>query len=295
MTQSPSNRRHYPFFMSLVGLLIGLLLYLIWVEGRKYVAQSHQKEPLTTAQHTNSSTRIAHIRTVAIGAEAQEQKNQIEALAQAFPDHLLLEGLRISDKRIALTFDEAPDMRYMPEILTILRRYEVRATFFMVGYKMLRDPEMVREAVIDGHQLGNHTFNHPELLPEALEELYQNQVLRSEQVFEDLISIQPRLLRVPYGKITAEQLAFLSQRGYYLIHWSIDTYPWTHPSQPQLNQPLAAQLMPYVHPGAIIRLYTGGEEGEKIVQALPAILEELQREGYQFETVASLVGIPANF
>ena len=147
----------------------------------------------------------------------------------------------------ALTFDDGPDPEYTPRLLDILKRHRAKGTFFMIGEAAAKYPEIVRRAVSEGHALGNHSWNHPQLSLIG-SKARRKQILACEQV---LAPYGHKLFRPPYGQQSIG--IFLDARilGYKVVFWSVDVGDWwdSDPSR------MARLLLNRLHPGCIIVLH----------------------------------------
>lgn len=105
----------------------------------------------------------------------------------------------MDDKIIALTFDDGPDPMDTPEILDLLKQYDVRATFFVIGEKVKMYPELVKREALEGHEIANHTYNHIYFNKRMLEDKIHKEILYAEQIILDTTGHKPKLFRPPGG------------------------------------------------------------------------------------------------
>ncbi|WP_416150627.1 polysaccharide deacetylase family protein [Salipaludibacillus sp. HK11] len=211
-------------------------------------------------------------------------------LQQLYPDTIFLRGPTTANK-IALTFDDGPDPRFTPEVLDVLREYEVPATFFLLGSRAEAYPDLTTRIVNDGHVVGNHTFWHPDLAAEGEVDILVNEVSRTEEVLEPLINYKTTLFRPPYGFLYEELVDELAILDYSVIGWSVDSQDWQELSPEQITENVVGEI----HPGAIILMHDGtdaeGDQSETI-ESLRQIIPNLQDQGYEFVTVPELLNIP---
>jgi len=194
-------------------------------------------------------------------------------------------------REVALTFDDAPDAAYTPQVLDVLKKYGVKATFFVMGSRAEAHPDLVRRMVREGHVVGNHSYNHPNLV-KLSDADFRDQVLRTEQIIRELAGYTPALFRAPYGNINEEQIKWLASQHVKIIGWNVDSLDWKGLDGEQV----AANVLAHAGPGSIILQHSAGGEGEDLsgtVQALPAIIEKLRAEGIQLVTVPELLGLSA--
>lgn len=128
-------------------------------------------------------------------------------------------------KRIALTFDDGPSPRYTAEILDILREYGVKATFFVVGVNAEKSPELLQRIVLEGHEVGNHTYSHPHLQKMDAATL-ADELTRTDALIQKIACVSPILFRPPEGVVTTSVKAAAEDGGYRLVLWSVDTRDW---------------------------------------------------------------------
>jgi peptidoglycan/xylan/chitin deacetylase (PgdA/CDA1 family) len=184
---------------------------------------------------------------------------------------------------IALTFDDGPGP-YTLELLKVLERYHVKATFFVVG-RMLRyfSAATVRQ-IEDGDVIADHTENHPELAKLSAHEQY-------EELFEQIARIEllgghrPTLFRPPYGSFNATTMRELARLHLLMVLWSVDTGDYLQPGVETIVQ----RAVEGAHPGAIMLLHDGGGTRAQTIAALPQIITKLRAKGYDLVTVPELL------
>lgn len=190
-------------------------------------------------------------------------------------------------RRLALTFDDGPDPVWTPRLLDALGTAGVHATFFLIGERAARVPALVRRMVDEGHEIGNHSWSHRSLWlcgPRAT----AVEIGRAHGRLADLTGVAPRHFRPPWGMVNAAMFPALRWIGERCVFWSI---------QPEGRRPVPAmRQVEYVlrraHPGAIVDLHDA--EGtpaapERLLAAVPALLDGLRARGYALTTVADLL------
>jgi peptidoglycan/xylan/chitin deacetylase (PgdA/CDA1 family) len=188
-------------------------------------------------------------------------------------------------KQVALTFDDGPDEHYTMQILDILKKEKIRATFFVLGSMVKRYPDSLHRIYREGHVVANHSWNHP-----VLSQLPDNAVIKqiedTNQQVAKLIGKKPTLIRPPYGAMTKRQEQLLGKRGYKLIYWDVDTLDWNHQTPAQIMATVKKEL----NPGSIILQHNaGGESLKATVTVLPEIIRYLRSQGYEFTTIDKLI------
>ena len=189
-------------------------------------------------------------------------------------------------KRVALTFDDGPHPSLTPKILEILARYNVPATFFMVGQNVINYPMAARAVIEAGHEVGNHTFTHPHLAT-LNERSIMQEIGRCEDALEELCEYRPHLLRTPQGVLTPSLERCLLEDDYILVLWSLDTRDWDNKSTACIVQ----TVLDNVKSGDIILMHDYIGYNSKTPEALEKIIPALLSQGYEFVTVSALLGV----
>lgn len=201
---------------------------------------------------------------------------------------------------LALTFDDGPDPRWTPAILDILRQEDVPATFFIIGKNGETYPDLVRRIVNEGHEIGNHTFTHPNLgeVPLSLTKL---ELTATQRLIESLTGRSTVLFRPPYfGDAEADkpqevEPAFVAQQlGYLMVGVRIDPDDWQLPvTADQIvtrTMSRAIDTNPETR-GQVILLHDSGGDRSATLEALPRLIHELKARGFRFVPVSELAGL----
>lgn len=179
-----------------------------------------------------------------------------------------------------LTFDDGPDPTWTPQILDVLARYRIRATFFMVGSAAQRYPDLVRRIVAEGHHVAIHTMTHPNLLTLGRAGQYQ-QIAGSKNVVESIAGAgSVSCFRPPYGNRNATTDSIAAELGLATIMWSRDGRDWARPGADSI---VSGNLDTRYDGGrAILLLHDGGIDRSQTVAALPRLIDALTVRGYRF-------------
>ena len=204
--------------------------------------------------------------------------------AAASPRIVYKAASKATQKRIAITFDDGPHPRYTPQILDILARYDAKATFFSVGMNAEAYPKLVRRILSEGHELGNHTYNHYHT-PKMDGEVLRRDILACSEALQKISGSEPRLFRPPEGVCTEEIKALCRERGYTIVMWSIDTRDWAHTSVADIVK----NVQKNATDGAIILMHDFTGKNSPTPAALRQILPILQESGFEFVTVSELL------
>ena len=183
---------------------------------------------------------------------------------------------------IALTFDDGPHGGKTVQLLNLLKQLRCPATFFLVGSQARRYPELVQRMVIEGHELGNHTFNHYRLTRIPLEEV-EGELNRTKSLLQTIVGSPSRLFRPPGGEYNPAILKIVEKNGYTTILWTDDPADYKIGRKPQELERL---VMRDITQGGIILLHDGIDA---TLRALPGIVKKLREKGYIFATVSNLI------
>jgi cellulose synthase/poly-beta-1,6-N-acetylglucosamine synthase-like glycosyltransferase/peptidoglycan/xylan/chitin deacetylase (PgdA/CDA1 family)/spore germination protein YaaH len=200
-----------------------------------------------------------------------------------------------TSKQIALTFDDGPDAQYTPQILDILQRYHVPATFFIVGLNGELNTALLRRIVAEGHEIGNHTFTHPDISTISVQQL-RLELNATERLLESRLGLRSVLFRPPYAEDiepeTPDQvrpLQLASTIGYYTIGMQIDPNDWRNPGVAQIVKNTLDGATN--GEGSIVLLHDSGGDRSQTVNALPQIIEGLQEQGFTLVPISTLLGV----
>lgn len=190
-----------------------------------------------------------------------------------------------NEKLIAITFDDGPDPTYTPQILNLLHQYKAKATFFMIGFRIQRNPYLVNQVLKEGHEIGNHTMNHL-YARDASDEKLKSDILEEKNYLQKWIE-KPMLFRPPGGYINDAVLATAKEAGYQIVLWSWHQDPkdWANPG----TESIVRHVVTNAKSGDIVLLHDGGSDRSQTVAALTKILPALQKQGYRFVKVSELL------
>src|SRR5438128_7819007 len=191
-------------------------------------------------------------------------------------------SVHVDGPYIAITFDDGPSAALTPKLLDILAAHRIKATFFVIGENVVEHPEIVARAAREGHEIGNHSWSHPNF-GKMSDEGVRGQVQRTDDAIKDATGTRPILLRPPYGSITARQQRWIHDHfGSQIIPLDVDPYDWKRPGPSVVRnrilketQPGSIVLSHDIHPGTI--------------EAMPSTLDALEAKGFKFVTVSELI------
>ena len=192
--------------------------------------------------------------------------------------------VRVDQPYIAMTFDDGPSSENTPRLLEMLKQRNIKATFFLIGQNAAANPDLVRRILAEGHEIGNHSWTHPQL-SKLSDDRVTAEITKTQDAIKDASGYTPTLLRPPYGAITARQREWIeNQFGLNIILWSVDPLDWKRPGASVITQRILSQ----VRPGAIILSH---DIHKQTIDAMPATLDGLISKGYKFVTVTQLIAM----
>jgi cellulose synthase/poly-beta-1,6-N-acetylglucosamine synthase-like glycosyltransferase/peptidoglycan/xylan/chitin deacetylase (PgdA/CDA1 family)/spore germination protein YaaH len=223
----------------------------------------------------------------------------VDETYKAVPTPFVIERTGSAPGKLALTFDDGPDPDWTPQILNILKQKHVHASFFIIGENAQANPDLVRRILAAGHDIGNHTYTHPNLgdLPASLVRLEIN---ANQRLFEALTGRSMRLFRAPFlgdaEPTTSDEIVpigIAQSMGYVTVGLHVDPNDWLHPPADDIVNRVIAQVTdpnPEVS-GHIVLLHDSGGDRSQTVAALPRLIDALRSKGYEFVTVSELAGL----
>jgi peptidoglycan/xylan/chitin deacetylase (PgdA/CDA1 family) len=200
------------------------------------------------------------------------------------------------DKKIALTFDDGPSLKWTPLILDILKKENVKATFFMIGHHVQKYPQVARRVAEEGHTIGNHGYAHSVILyytPAEIEE----EIKYTEHVIREITGKTTRLYRPPKSWIKKDIKHKIKNLGYDIILWSLNSKDWVgFPSQSLVNfiskRVKAGDIILFHDSGNIVG--TEGGDRTQTVKAVQALIQTLKSRDFVFVPLEELEGVHAN-
>ena len=198
----------------------------------------------------------------------QEDATAVVAAKKVLPVY----SVEREDKVISVTFDASWGGDKTMKILDLLEQYNAKATFFLVGIWVDKYPELVKAIAERGHEIGNHSDSHAHFTQIADSKIRQELDACSDKI-EALTGVRPTLFRPPYGNYNSKVVTIVRDEGYEAVQWSIDSLDWKNRGVDDLVKRATTN----VQPGDIILFHN---DSEYIVDALPAILQHYQAQGF---------------
>jgi len=192
-----------------------------------------------------------------------------------------------SKKVIYLTFDAGYENGYTAAILDALKKHKVSATFFLVGNYMSTEPDMVKRMIEEGHNVANHTYNHPNMSKISSMEAFSKEIGDLETSFEGITGEKMvKYYRPPQGKYSESNLKMAKELGYKTFFWSLAYVDWYNDKQPTKEEAFK-KLLGRIHPGAIVLLHSTSKTNSEILDELLTKWEEM---GYSFGSLSDITG-----
>jgi peptidoglycan/xylan/chitin deacetylase (PgdA/CDA1 family) len=191
---------------------------------------------------------------------------------------------------VAITFDDGPS-KYTPQILDTLAKYDVKATFFMIGNNVDRLPDVARRIVAEGHAIGNHTYSHPFWAPMEPPDRISREINKAEYSIFRATGQWPSYFRPPHGWRSPWMMQLARKEKYTVVTWTISPDDWQRISRRTIEHRVLSKCAA----GSIILLHDGIElkqepQRQETAAALPVIISELKSRGYRFVTIPELIG-----
>src|ERR1700736_3028736 len=185
---------------------------------------------------------------------------------------------------IAMSFDDGPSSKLTPKLLELLAAHHIKATFFVIGENVAEHPEIVARAAREGHEIGNHSWSHPNF-GKMSDDGIRRELQKTDDVILSATGAHPILLRPPYGSITSRQKKWINQEfGYKIILWDVDPLDWKRPG-PNV---VCNRIVKNTRAGSIVLAH---DIHPGTIEAMPCVLNQLEAKGFKFVTVSELIAM----
>lgn len=271
--------QHFRWGLAIVIMVIGVCALLVFI----FPTRAQQTtEPTTKTAETNyaNDPYWQH-------AKDEVYKSVLELIAQHQAEllkniqyHKLLHG-DLKKKQIALTFDDGPHPQYTPQILDILAREKVKATFFVIGEMADKYPDLVQAEFKAGHNIGNHTYHHVNLT-KILEPDVATEIKACGEALQRITQQAPYLFRPPGGDYDTGVAETSEVLGYTIVLWTDDPGDYASPGEQLILQ----RTLKSANKGGIILIHDGVQQ---TIAILPELITTLKKQGYQFVTIDEMV------
>jgi peptidoglycan/xylan/chitin deacetylase (PgdA/CDA1 family) len=218
----------------------------------------------------------------ALGLRAEPTPATHEERAAPDEPGITFNSVHVDEPYIAMTFDDGPSATLTPKLLDLLAAHHIKATFFVIGENVAEHPEIVARAAREGHEIGNHSWSHPNF-GKMSDENVRRQLWRTDDEIKNATGKRPTLLRPPYGSITAREKRWIHDEfGYQIILWDVDPNDWKRPGPAVVRN----RILQETRPGSIVLSH---DIHPGTIQAMPSTLDALEAKGFKFVTVSDLI------
>jgi peptidoglycan/xylan/chitin deacetylase (PgdA/CDA1 family) len=219
--------------------------------------------------------------------EAQQNQIYNYAVPQQFQGKTINSiSLASNQKAIALTFDDGPWPKGTNDILYILKKNNVKGTFFLLGRNVQNFPNLAKTIVNHGHVVANHSWSHPyhQHSPAAA----AREIDRTDEIIYQVTGVKSVLFRPPGGYLNNGLAAYAAQKKNTIVMWSVDSQDYRASSSSQIQN-----VIRHAGQGGIVLMHDGGGDRRRTINALPIIIEKLKKQGYSFVTIPELMEMQA--
>lgn len=183
-------------------------------------------------------------------------------------------------KTVALTFDDGPALEYTQQILDILDRYHIKATFFMVGNNAKAHPELVKAVLAHGHVIASHSLSHPNLT-KLSDAMLEREIREPQKIISNIVGKAPKCLRYPFGASNEKVRAHIRAAGIQPVPMGFNSFDYDRPG----TDKIVSWILKNVYAGQVFLFHDGFNHREQTVAALPKIIEGIQKKGYGFSVI----------
>ena len=224
--------------------------------------------------------------TLPLAAIAQYSEATPKPTATATPSgpRITYNHVNADGPYIALTFDDGPGKTTTPKLLDLLAKRGVKVTFFVLGENVQENPEILKREVAEGHEIGNHSWSHPNLAKMS-EEAVKKQLQGTQDLVFQLTGTKPKTMRPPYGSFTDHQRKWANEQfGFKVVLWEVDPLDWKRPG----SSVVAQRILSDTRPGYIILAH---DIHPGTVDAMAETIDGLLAKGFKFVTVSELIAM----
>ncbi|MBE9215581.1 polysaccharide deacetylase family protein [Plectonema cf. radiosum LEGE 06105] len=239
---------------------------------------------------TDNQQRVAEFQ-IAMEASLNQQlkqKNLLSASPTSFDGKIIYEIKPAGNKKvIALTFDDGPWKNTTRQTLDILKKNNIKGTFFVVGQALKNNPQLGKQIITEGHAIANHTWHHwyhfmnPQVAAFEID--------KTTDLIYQVTGVKTNLFRPPGGHLSNGLVAHARNKKYATLMWSADSRDFQQPAPATLVN----NVIKNARPGGIVLLHDGGGDRTRTIQALPQIIAKLKQQGYSFVTIPELLEMEA--
>ncbi len=220
------------------------------------------------------------------GARAAAGAPGARAVQTPGPNHKMIREWSTGRKLVALTYDDGPNPKFTPQLIELLKSKNVRATFFLIGPNVEKNPELARQLAESGFELGNHSWTHP-VLNKLDPAKAREELAKTNDAIKAAAGVDAAMMRPPFGMANAKVQQVCEELGLKIICWNIDTNDWREGSTSKQMEDL---ILKNLRDGTIILMH---DRYPKSIDATAAIIDQVRAKGFEFVTVSELLGLRA--
>jgi peptidoglycan/xylan/chitin deacetylase (PgdA/CDA1 family) len=227
---------------------------------------------------------VTVIAALGLGAESISATPDAARENPAAPEEssITFNSVHVDGPYIAMTFDDGPSATLTPKLLDLLAAHHIKATFFVIGENIAEHPEIVARAAREGHEIGNHSWSHPNF-GKMSDQGVRSQLQRTDDAIKNATGDRPTLMRPPYGSITAREKRWIHDEfGYRVILWDVDPFDWKRPGPAVVR----SRILKETQPGSIVLSH---DIHPGTIEAMPSTFDALEAKGFKFVTVSELI------
>ncbi|MDD3363671.1 MAG: polysaccharide deacetylase family protein [Syntrophomonas sp.] len=204
-------------------------------------------------------------------------------------EKLVITMVKTSQKAVALTFDDGPDPEKTPAVMDSLKKYNALATFFVVGNRAEKQPQILENMAEQGHEIANHSYSHSySEFSSNKPEIFKEEIDKTAAIIEKITTQKPVLFRPPGGYLSDNLVNLIKNEQLTIAYWTWqqDSKDWKVGNS---GTTIANHIIKNIQPGQIILLHDGANNGLETAKAVDILLDKLTHEGYQFVTMSQLI------
>lgn len=203
-------------------------------------------------------------------------------------EDLIIKCGNTDEKLLALTFDDGPDEDFTPQILDILKKYNIKATFYVIGEKVQYNKKIIKREYEEGHEIGNHTYTHINVAKQSYNKI-KKEIGDTQSAVKSVTGVYPKTFRPPYRAISKDMCEIIKDNNMNIVLWSyVDARDWENPGACSI----AKTIENGVQNGCIILLHDYNKirnPKSQTIEALESIIPDLLQKGYKFVTISELI------
>ncbi len=202
-------------------------------------------------------------------------------------EQLIIRQVNTDQKAIALTFDDGPNAVNTLELLEVLEKHKAKATFFVLGNKAEKQPDMLKKMTQAGHEIGNHSYSHADFNGKS-DEFILEEIKKTNDIINQITGHTPKFFRPPGGYLSYAMVDLTKQEGLTIGYWT-----WQQDSKDWRDGTTSVQIAKHIKknikPGQIIVLHDGVSNGMQTVKAMDLLIPDLNQLGYRLVTLSELL------